>query len=62
MPWIWSVIGFDAQNAQSGTLPKFEHEMFPVYHLYYNGIRLDKHTNSINRTIMEEFIQLGDNP
>jgi len=36
--------------------------MFPVYHLYYNGARLDQHTNSINRTIMEEFIQLGDNP
>lgn len=62
VPWIWSVIGFDAQGALSGALPKIEHEMFPVYHLYYNGARLDQHTNSINRTIMEEFIQLGDNP
>jgi hypothetical protein len=42
--------------------PPQEHEIFPVYHLYYNGVRLDQHSNTISRAIMEQFIQLGDNP
>jgi len=62
VPWIWSIIEFDAQHATSGSTPIHEHEIFPVYHLYYNGVRLDNHSNNINRTIMEQFIQLGDSP
>jgi hypothetical protein len=62
VPWIWSIIEFDAQHARSGSTPIHEHEIFPVYHLYYNGVRLDQHSNTISRAIMEQFIQLGDNP
>ena len=62
VPWIWSIIEFDAQHARSGSRPIHEHEIFPVYHLYYNGVRLDQLSNMISRPIMEQFIQLGDNP
>ncbi len=60
--WIWSIIEFDAEHARSGSTPIHEHEIFPVYHFYYNGFRLDQHSNTISTAIMERFIQLGENP
>jgi hypothetical protein len=62
VPWIWSLIDFDALSARAGSTRLPEHEMFPVYHLYYNGLRLNTHSSSINRAVMEQFIQLGENP
>jgi hypothetical protein len=59
VPWIWSLIEFGATNAKAGTFAVPEHEIFPVYHIYYNGKRLDTLTNSISEAKMEEFIQLG---
>ena len=55
--------GIPCKAAHSpGSTPVHEHEIFPVYHLYFNGVRLDQHLNRISRAIMEQFIQLGDNP
>ena len=59
VPWIWSIIEFGAAHAKAGTTAVPEHEIFPVYHVYYNGKRLDTLTNSISEAKMEEFIQLG---
>lgn len=62
VPWIWSITEFDAQHATGGSTAIHEHEIFPVYHFYYNGVRLDQYSNTISRAILEQFIQLGDNP
>jgi hypothetical protein len=59
VPWIWSIIEFSAAHAKAGTPAVPEHEIFPVYHVYYNGKRLDSITNTISEAKMEEFIQLG---
>ena len=60
VPWIWSLIEFGAAHARAGTTAVPEHEIFPVYHVYYNGKRIDTLTNSISEAKMEEFIQLGE--
>ena len=59
VPWIWSLIEFGVAHAKAGTTAIPEHEIFPVYHVYYNGRRIDPLTNSISEAKMEEFIQLG---
>jgi hypothetical protein len=46
-------------HAKAGITAIPEHEIFPVYHVYYNGRRIDPLTNSISEAKMEEFIQLG---
>lgn len=60
VPWIWSLIEFGAAHAKAGTSAVPEHEIFPVYHVYYNGKRIDTLTNSISEAKLEEFIQLGE--
>lgn len=60
VPWIWSLIEFGAAHAKAGSTATPEHEIFPVYHVYYNGKRIDTLTNSISEAKMEEFIQLGE--
>ena len=46
--------------AKAGTTTAPEHEIFPVYHVYFNGKRLDTLTNSISEAKLDEFIQLGE--
>ncbi|WP_461785052.1 Ig-like domain-containing protein [Prosthecobacter sp.] len=60
VPWIWSLIEFGVTHAKAGTFAVPEHEIFPVYHVYYNGKRLDTLTNSISEAKLEQFIQLGE--
>jgi len=62
VPWIWSIIEFGAAHAKAGSTATPEHEIFPVYHVYYNGRRIDTLTNSISEAKAEEFIQLGEAP
>jgi hypothetical protein len=60
--WIWSIIEFGAANAKTGSTAVPEHEIFPVYHVYYNGKRIDTLSNSISDARLEEFIQMGEAP
>lgn len=62
IPWIWSIPEFSAAHAIAGTIAVPEHEIFPVYHIYFNGKRIETLNSSISEAIIEQFIQLGETP
>jgi hypothetical protein len=62
VPWIWSMITFSGDYARSGSTQVPAHEIFPSYHILYNGRRIDSLTYHISSEIIENFIRLGENP
>jgi hypothetical protein len=62
VPWIWSMITFSSSYASSGSTQVPQHEIFPSYHVLYNGRRIDSLTHHISSEKIEEFIQLGEAP
>jgi hypothetical protein len=62
VPWIWSMITFSSSNAATGTTQTPPHEIFPSYHILYNGRRIDSLTHHISSERIEEFIQFGEAP
>jgi len=62
VPWIWSMITFSSSYASSGSTHVPQHEIFPSYHVLYNGRRIDSLTHHISSEKIEEFIQLGEAP
>lgn len=62
VPWIWSMIVFSGESANAGSTQVPPHEIFPSYHLLYNGRRIDSLTYRISSEIIEQFIQLGEAP
>lgn len=62
VPWIWSMITFSSSDASAGSTQVPQHEIFPSYHVLYNGRRIDSLTHHISSEEIEEFIQLGEAP
>ncbi len=62
VPWIWSIIPFGSAAASSGAIEAPQHEIFPSYHVLYNGRRIEALTHRISAEKLEEFIQLGEAP
>jgi len=59
VPWIWSSIRFDSESARFGSVHLPDHEIFPNYFIYYNGVKIKD--TGISRSILEQFISLGEN-
>jgi hypothetical protein len=62
VPWIWSMITFSSSYASSGSTQVPQNEIFPSYHVLYNGRRIDSLTQHISSEKIEEFIRLGEAP